>query len=112
VFQSSDYDEQKSLKNCRYKDRAENRRQTVGSEGTFQRDDLLAHLEKQAKEHPDRDDLVPYTGEKRGEKRPAFRTMGTFDPVNLFVCFHLFVICPLIMSKQCVTCTVHHKLSF
>lgn len=35
--------------------------------GTFQRDDLLAHLEKQAKEHPDRDDLVPYTGEKRGE---------------------------------------------
>ncbi|KAI2668705.1 Tropomodulin-1 [Labeo rohita] len=33
--------------------------------GTFQRDNLLAHLEKQAKEHPDRDDLVPYTGEKR-----------------------------------------------
>lgn len=36
--------------------------------GTFQRDNLLAHLEKQAKEHPDRDDLVPYTGEKRGKK--------------------------------------------
>nr|XP_020474113.1 tropomodulin-1 [Monopterus albus] len=33
--------------------------------GTFQRDDLLAHLEKQAKEHPDREDLVPFTGEKR-----------------------------------------------
>ncbi|KAA0722503.1 Tropomodulin-1 Erythrocyte tropomodulin [Triplophysa tibetana] len=33
--------------------------------GMFQRDDLVAHLEKQAKEHPDRDDLVPYTGEKR-----------------------------------------------
>lgn len=35
--------------------------------GSFQRDNLLAHLEKQAKEHPDRDDLVPYTGEKRGK---------------------------------------------
>uniref|UniRef100_A0A672JKB9 Tropomodulin 1 n=1 Tax=Salarias fasciatus TaxID=181472 RepID=A0A672JKB9_SALFA len=34
--------------------------------GTFQRDNLLAHLEKQAKEHPDREDLVPFTGEKRG----------------------------------------------
>ncbi|XP_048826176.1 tropomodulin-1 isoform X1 [Brienomyrus brachyistius] len=35
--------------------------------GTFQRDSLLAHLEKQAKEHPDKEDLVPYTGEKRGK---------------------------------------------
>ncbi|KAJ8339840.1 hypothetical protein SKAU_G00344730 [Synaphobranchus kaupii] len=35
--------------------------------GTFQRDNLLAHLEKQAKEHPDKEDLVPYTGEKRGK---------------------------------------------
>ncbi|XP_035023432.1 tropomodulin-1 isoform X3 [Hippoglossus stenolepis] len=33
--------------------------------GTFQRDDLLAHLEKQAKEHPDTEDPVPFTGEKR-----------------------------------------------
>ncbi|KAL4640245.1 tropomodulin-1-like isoform X1 [Arapaima gigas] len=35
--------------------------------GTFQRESLLAHLEKQAKEHPDKEDLVPYTGEKRGK---------------------------------------------
>uniref|UniRef100_A0A8C2G6S0 Tropomodulin 1 n=1 Tax=Cyprinus carpio TaxID=7962 RepID=A0A8C2G6S0_CYPCA len=35
--------------------------------GSFERDNLLTHLEKQAKEHPDRDDLVPYTGEKRGK---------------------------------------------
>uniref|UniRef100_A0A673FXC1 Tropomodulin-1-like n=1 Tax=Sinocyclocheilus rhinocerous TaxID=307959 RepID=A0A673FXC1_9TELE len=35
--------------------------------GTFQRDNLLSHLEKEAKEHPDRDELVPYTGEKRGK---------------------------------------------
>ncbi|KAG2466616.1 TMOD1 protein, partial [Polypterus senegalus] len=35
--------------------------------GTFKRDDLLAHLEKQAKELPDKEELVPYTGEKRGK---------------------------------------------
>lgn len=44
VFQSSDYEEQKALKNSRYKDRAENRRQTVGSDGTFQRDDAPASV--------------------------------------------------------------------
>ncbi|XP_010786528.1 tropomodulin-1 [Notothenia coriiceps] len=35
--------------------------------GTFQRDNLLAHLEKQAKEDPEQEDLVPFTGEKRGK---------------------------------------------
>uniref|UniRef100_A0A3Q3DNN8 Tropomodulin 1 n=1 Tax=Hippocampus comes TaxID=109280 RepID=A0A3Q3DNN8_HIPCM len=46
--------------------------------GTFQRDDLLAHLEKQAKEHPDREDLVPFTGEKRGK---AFVPKKMVDPI-------------------------------
>ncbi|XP_077106819.1 tropomodulin-1 isoform X4 [Ranitomeya variabilis] len=35
------------------------------STGPFQREALLGHLEKQAKEMKDREDLVPYTGEKR-----------------------------------------------
>ncbi|XP_035280677.1 tropomodulin-1-like [Anguilla anguilla] len=35
--------------------------------GAFQRDTLLAHLEKQAKEDPDKPDPVPYTGQKRGK---------------------------------------------
>ncbi|KAJ1205475.1 hypothetical protein NDU88_000909 [Pleurodeles waltl] len=35
--------------------------------GPFKRDDLLDHLEKQAKEMKDEEDLVPYTGEKRGK---------------------------------------------
>nr|XP_033773689.1 tropomodulin-1 isoform X3 [Geotrypetes seraphini] len=35
--------------------------------GPFKRDDLLDHLEKQAKELKDKEDLVPYTGEKRGK---------------------------------------------
>ncbi|XP_012673568.1 tropomodulin-4 [Clupea harengus] len=34
--------------------------------GAFDRDALLDHLEKEALEHPDRDDLVPFTGEKKG----------------------------------------------
>ncbi|KAM4750009.1 tropomodulin-1 isoform 1-T1 [Anableps anableps] len=46
--------------------------------GTFQRDNLLAHLEKQAKEHPDREDLVPFTGEKRGK---AFVPKKRVDPI-------------------------------
>ncbi|CAI5679757.1 unnamed protein product [Oreochromis niloticus] len=46
--------------------------------GTFQRDNLLAHLEKQAKEHPDREDLVPYTGEKRGK---AWVPKTRVDPI-------------------------------
>ncbi|XP_061625347.1 tropomodulin-1 isoform X2 [Phyllopteryx taeniolatus] len=46
--------------------------------GTFQRDDLLAHLEKQAKEHPDREDLVPFTGEKRGK---AWVPKKMVDPI-------------------------------
>nr|XP_056705163.1 tropomodulin-1 isoform X2 [Euleptes europaea] len=35
--------------------------------GPFKRDDLLAHLEKQANSTKDREDLVPFTGEKRGK---------------------------------------------
>ena len=34
--------------------------------GQFDRDALMDHLEKQALEHADRDDLVPFTGEKKG----------------------------------------------
>uniref|UniRef100_A0A3B1IIG3 Tropomodulin 4 (muscle) n=1 Tax=Astyanax mexicanus TaxID=7994 RepID=A0A3B1IIG3_ASTMX len=36
--------------------------------GPFDRHALQDHLEKQALEHQDRDDLVPFTGEKRGKK--------------------------------------------
>ncbi|KAG8009757.1 Tropomodulin-4 [Nibea albiflora] len=43
--------------------------------GPFDRDALQQHLEKQALEHEDREDLVPFTGEKKGKafvaKKPA-----------------------------------------
>ncbi|KAF7662510.1 hypothetical protein LDENG_00234220 [Lucifuga dentata] len=35
--------------------------------GAFDRDALLQHLEKQALEHEDRKDLVPFTGQKKGK---------------------------------------------
>ncbi|NXE54814.1 TMOD1 protein, partial [Casuarius casuarius] len=41
--------------------------------GPFKREELMAHLEKQAKDIKDREDLVPFTGEKRG--MIIFRTM-------------------------------------
>ncbi|NXW23280.1 TMOD1 protein, partial [Circaetus pectoralis] len=34
--------------------------------GPFKREELMAHLEKQAQDVKDREDLVPFTGEKRG----------------------------------------------
>lgn len=42
--QSNDYEETKTLKNPKYKNRAESRRQTVGSQGAFQRDDAPASV--------------------------------------------------------------------
>ncbi|NXU14362.1 TMOD1 protein, partial [Pardalotus punctatus] len=49
--------------------------------GPFKREELMAHLEKQAKDIKDREDLVPFTGEKRG--MVIFCTMlgwsGTFQ---------------------------------
>ncbi|KAE8632188.1 hypothetical protein XENTR_v10001468 [Xenopus tropicalis] len=47
--------------------------------GPFQRDALLDHLEKQAKEIKDKEDLVPYTGEKRG--KPWIPKKTVVDPV-------------------------------
>ncbi|XP_073447341.1 tropomodulin-1 isoform X1 [Aquarana catesbeiana] len=47
--------------------------------GPFQRDALLEHLEKQAKEMKDKEDLVPYTGEKRG--KPWIPKKKPIDPV-------------------------------
>ncbi|TNN64369.1 Tropomodulin-1 [Liparis tanakae] len=46
--------------------------------GMFQRDNLLAHLEKQAKEDPETEELVPFTGEKRGK---AFVPKKMVDPI-------------------------------
>ncbi|GAA6092195.1 tropomodulin-2 [Tachysurus ichikawai] len=36
--------------------------------GPFDREKLLQYLEKEALEHKDRDDCVPFTGEKKGQR--------------------------------------------
>lgn len=39
---------------------------TKPATGPFDRERLLSYLEKQALEHKDREDFVPFTGEKKG----------------------------------------------
>ncbi|KAK2120019.1 hypothetical protein P7K49_001405 [Saguinus oedipus] len=59
----------KTLYGLRQKDQT-----TKAPTGPFKREELLDHLEKQAKEFKDREDLVPYTGEKRvlhGQRDPG-----------------------------------------
>lgn len=41
---NTEYEDNKAVKNPKYKDRAGKRRETVGSEGTFQRDDSSASV--------------------------------------------------------------------
>ncbi|XP_030421514.1 angiogenic factor with G patch and FHA domains 1 isoform X5 [Gopherus evgoodei] len=43
-LQNTDYEDNKAVKNPNYKDRAGKRRETIGSEGTFQRDDTPASV--------------------------------------------------------------------
>lgn len=39
---------------------------TKKATGSFNRDSLLKYLEKEAMEYKDREDVVPFTGEKKG----------------------------------------------
>ncbi|XP_058379578.1 tropomodulin-1 isoform X3 [Diceros bicornis minor] len=57
---------------------------TKAPTGPFKREELLDHLEKQAKEFKDREDLVPYTGEKRDS--PLLEVMTHFPPDDFVVC--------------------------
>lgn len=44
VYKNTEYEDNKAVKNPKYKDRAGKRRETIGSEGTFQRDDSPASV--------------------------------------------------------------------
>ncbi|KFQ83849.1 Tropomodulin-1 [Phoenicopterus ruber ruber] len=52
--------------------------------GPFKREELMAHLEKQAKDVKDREDLVPFTGEKRG-------MVILCATLSAMACMHLFL---------------------
>lgn len=52
--------------------------------GPFDRERLLSYLEKEALEHKDREDYVPYTGEKKGKIFiPKQKPVQTFTEANV-----------------------------
>uniref|UniRef100_A0A671LLS4 Angiogenic factor with G patch and FHA domains 1-like n=1 Tax=Sinocyclocheilus anshuiensis TaxID=1608454 RepID=A0A671LLS4_9TELE len=83
-LKSSDYEEQKALKKSRYKDRAENRRQTVGSEATFQRDDAPASVHVEIGDENKGRQMLEKMGWKRGEGLGKDGA-GMKDPIQLHV---------------------------
>ncbi|KFO72806.1 Tropomodulin-2, partial [Cuculus canorus] len=60
---------------------------TKQATGPFDRERLLSYLEKQALEHKDREDFVPYTGEKKGTfhllSSAASGLLGRIPPTRL-----------------------------
>ncbi|XP_008293004.1 angiogenic factor with G patch and FHA domains 1 isoform X2 [Stegastes partitus] len=66
-LQTGEYEETKALKNPKYKDRAESRRQTVGSEGVFQRDDAPASVHEEISEVNKGRKMLEKMGWKKGE---------------------------------------------
>uniref|UniRef100_A0A8D0CPV6 Angiogenic factor with G patch and FHA domains 1 n=1 Tax=Sander lucioperca TaxID=283035 RepID=A0A8D0CPV6_SANLU len=81
-LQSSEYEEAKALRNPRYQDRAESRRQTVGSEGVFQRDDAPASVHQEISEVNKGRKMLEKMGWKRGEGLGKEGT-GRKDPIEL-----------------------------
>ncbi|XP_057217109.1 angiogenic factor with G patch and FHA domains 1 isoform X3 [Triplophysa rosa] len=80
-LKNSDYEEQKAVKNSKYKDRAENRRQTVGSKGAFQRDDAPASVHVEIGDENKGRQMLEKMGWKRGEGLGKDGT-GRKDPVR------------------------------
>ncbi|XP_037345840.2 angiogenic factor with G patch and FHA domains 1 isoform X2 [Pungitius pungitius] len=81
-LQSNEYEEAKALRNPRYQDRAESRRQTVGSEGVFQRDDAPASVHQEISEVNKGRKMLEKMGWKKGEGLGKEGT-GMRDPIQL-----------------------------
>ncbi|XP_019908600.2 angiogenic factor with G patch and FHA domains 1 isoform X5 [Esox lucius] len=81
-LKSAEYEEAKALKNPRYVDRAESRRQTVGSEGAFQRDDAPASVNVEIGEVNKGRKMLEKMGWKRGEGLGKDGA-GIKDPIQL-----------------------------
>ncbi|CAL8337883.1 unnamed protein product [Lota lota] len=83
-LKSSEYEEAKSLKNPRYQDRAESRRQTVGSDGAFQRDDAPASVHVEISDVNKGRKMLEKMGWKRGDGLGK-DGKGMKDPIQLKV---------------------------
>ncbi|XP_041706596.1 angiogenic factor with G patch and FHA domains 1 isoform X4 [Coregonus clupeaformis] len=81
-LKSAEYEETKALKNPRYVDRAESRRQTVGSEGAFQRDDAPASVHVEISEVNKGRKMLEKMGWKKGEGLGKDGA-GMKDPIQL-----------------------------
>ncbi|XP_047439313.1 angiogenic factor with G patch and FHA domains 1 isoform X2 [Mugil cephalus] len=75
-------EETKATKNSKYKDRAESRRQTVGSEGVFQRDDAPASVHEEISEVNKGRKMLEKMGWKKGEGLGKEGT-GMKNPIQL-----------------------------
>ncbi|CAL8340866.1 unnamed protein product [Merluccius merluccius] len=81
-LKSSEYEEAKALRNPRYQDRAESRRQTVGSAGTFQRDDAPASVHVEISDVNKGRKMLEKMGWKRGDGLGK-DGKGMRDPIQL-----------------------------
>ncbi|XP_053858539.1 angiogenic factor with G patch and FHA domains 1 [Vidua macroura] len=66
-LQNTEYEDNKAVKNPKYKDRAGKRRETVGSEGTFQRDDSSASVHIEISNSNKGHKMLEKMGWKKGE---------------------------------------------
>ncbi|KAM7422170.1 hypothetical protein PAMA_010307 [Pampus argenteus] len=81
-LQSSEYEEAKALRNTKYKDRAESRRQTVGSEGVFQKNDAPASVHVEISEVNKGRKMLEKMGWKKGDGLGKEGT-GMKNPIEL-----------------------------
>uniref|UniRef100_A0A8D2NNA1 Angiogenic factor with G patch and FHA domains 1 n=1 Tax=Zosterops lateralis melanops TaxID=1220523 RepID=A0A8D2NNA1_ZOSLA len=66
-LQNTEYDDNKAVRNPKYKDRAGRRRETVGSEGIFQRDDSSASVHVEISDSNKGHKMLEKMGWKKGE---------------------------------------------
>lgn len=64
---NTEYEDNKAVKNPKYKDRAGKRRETIGSEGTFQRDDGSASVHIEISNSNKGHKMLEKMGWKKGE---------------------------------------------
>ncbi|XP_053148871.1 angiogenic factor with G patch and FHA domains 1 isoform X3 [Hemicordylus capensis] len=81
-LQNTEYENDKAVKNPKYKDRAGKRRETVGSEGTFHRDDAPASVHVEINDSNKGHKMLEKMGWKKGEGLGKSGG-GMKDPIKL-----------------------------